>query len=211
MINAINTYWLYALGFFAQMLFGVRVIVQWWLTEKKKQVVSPSLYWNLSLAGSALFLVYGILRHDLVIIIGQLISYFIYVRNLQLKEDWRTFPLLLRIVIVAIPFISVVFIAIRPSEESFQSMPFNGEVFFIVGMVGQLLLNFRFLYQLYYSERLKKSVLPAGFWWISLFGSVAVIVYAIHRHDPVLLLAQGLAIIPYLRNVVLSTHSKQDA
>jgi lipid-A-disaccharide synthase-like uncharacterized protein len=207
MINVIRTHWVFGLGFFAQTLFGFRILVQWWLAEKKKQVVSPSLFWNLSLAGSTFFLIYGILRHDLVIIIGQVISYFIYVRNLQLKEDWRKFPLIVRIVLVAIPFISVAFISVIPREEIFQSMLRNKGLFFFLGVIGQLLLNFRFLYQLYYSERLKKSILPAGFWWISLWGSALMVVYAVYRRDPVLLVAQGMAIIPYLRNIVLMSKS----
>ena len=204
--EAIRTYWIFGLGFFAQTLFGIRVVVQWWLAEKKKHAVSPSVYWNLSLAGSALFLIYGILRHDLVIITGQVISYFIYVRNLQLKQDWAKFPLVLRIILIAIPFISVAFIYTIPREEMFQSLNKNTGVFFFLGVAGQLLLNFRFLYQLYHSERLKKSILPAGFWWISLSGSALVLVYAVYRRDPVLLVAQGMAIIPYLRNIVLSSN-----
>ena len=210
--EGIRTYWVFGLGFFAQTLFGVRIFVQWRLAEKKKQAVSPSLYWNLSLAGSALFLIYGILRHDLVIIIGQVISYFIYVRNLQLKEDWVKFPLVMRIILIAIPFISLAFISVIPREEIFHSMVKNKGVFFFVGVIGQLLLNFRFLYQLYHSERLKKSILPAGFWWISLSGSALVVVYAVYRGDPVLLVAQGMAIIPYMRNIVLSgNRDKQSA
>ena len=207
MIDVIRTHWVFGLGFFAQTLFGFRILVQWWLAEKKQQVVSPSLFWNLSLAGSTFFLIYGILRHDLVIIIGQVISYFIYVRNLQLKEDWSKFPLIVQIIIVAIPFISVAFISVIPREEIFQSMLKNKGIFFFLGVIGQLLLNFRFLYQLYYSERLKKSILPAGFWWISLSGSALMVVYAVYRRDPVLLVAQGMAIIPYLRNIVLSSNS----
>ena len=204
MIETIRTYWIFGLGFFAQTLFGIRVGVQWWLAEKKKQAVSPSVYWNLSLAGSALFLIYGILRHDLVIIIGQVISYFIYVRNLQLKGDWGKFPFVMRIILLAIPFIALVFISVIPRQEIFQSMLKNKGIFFFLGVIGQLLLNFRFLYQLYHSERLKQSILPAGFWWISLSGSALVVVYAIYKRDPVLLVAQGMAIIPYLRNIVLS-------
>lgn len=68
------------------MLFGIRIVIQWWIAEKRRESVSPSLFWKFSLAGSAIFLVYGILRTDIVIIVGQIISYVIYIRNLQLKE-----------------------------------------------------------------------------------------------------------------------------
>lgn len=83
----------------------------------------------------------------------------------------------------------------------FQDM--NG--FLLVGAVGQVFLNLRFLYQWYYSEKQKQSILPTGFWWLSISGGVLVIIYSIYRRDPVLLLAQGMAIVPYTRNLILST------
>ncbi|QLH33448.1 MAG: lipid-A-disaccharide synthase N-terminal domain-containing protein [Cyclobacteriaceae bacterium] len=77
--------------------------------------------------------------------------------------------------------------------------------FLLVGAVGQVFLNLRFLYQWYYSEKQKQSILPTGFWWLSISGGVLVIIYSIYRRDPVLLLAQGMAIVPYTRNLILST------
>jgi lipid-A-disaccharide synthase-like uncharacterized protein len=52
--------------------------------------VSPALYWQVSLAGSFIVLVYGVLRKDPVIILGQILSYYIYIRNLQLKQRWTS-------------------------------------------------------------------------------------------------------------------------
>ncbi len=205
MTEFLKTYWILGLGFLAQSLFGVRVIIQWWITEKRRKVASPSLFWKFSLAGSALFLVYGILRIDIVIIIGQLIAYGIYVRNLQLKGDWNKFSILTRMFLISIPVFSVIWILGVTHEVSFtNTMVQNWNAFLLVGISGQLLLNIRFLYQLYYSERHKESLLPTGFWSISLLGSILVVVYSIYRHDPVLLLAQSLAIVPYIRNIILS-------
>ncbi|QLH33449.1 MAG: lipid-A-disaccharide synthase N-terminal domain-containing protein [Cyclobacteriaceae bacterium] len=87
-MEIIRTYWIFGVGFLAQLLFGIRIVIQWWIAEKRRESVSPSLFWKFSLAGSAIFLVYGILRTDIVIIVGQIISYVIYIRNLQLKGDW---------------------------------------------------------------------------------------------------------------------------
>jgi lipid-A-disaccharide synthase-like uncharacterized protein len=205
MVGEVRTYWIFGLGFFAQAIFGLRIVVQWLHAEKKGQVVSPSLFWNLSLAGSTLFLVYGIIRHDLVIICGQLLSYFIYIRNIQLKKDWNSFPPWLRSILIAIPGLAILLLAISPPQNLFpQNLFQSSNIFFVLGIIGQALLNIRFIYQLYHSERHKQSILPAGFWWMSMAGSLLMITYSVYRLDPVLLLAQGLAIVPYVRNIVIS-------
>lgn len=203
--EAVREYWVFILGFLAQMLFGLRILVQWWLAEKRKEIVSPSVFWMLSLAASALFLVYGILRLDTVIIVGQMIGYCIYLRNLQLKQDWNANSLILRSVLLAVPFLSILWILTITDKIHFSyAISEQKNVFLWLGLAGQLLLNTRFLYQLYYSERNGASVLPVAFWWISLAGSVLVVIYSIERHDPVLLTAQAVAIIPYARNILLS-------
>lgn len=203
-------YWIYGLGFLAQSFFGFRIFLQWWQAEKNKQVVSPSIFWKFSLAGAALFLVYGILRLDLVIIFGQFVGYFVYIRNLQLKQEWRKFPSVVQVLVLAIPFVAVFWTwtmadKIALSDALFQNM----NPLFVVGICGQMLLNIRFIYQLYYSEQHKESILPLGFWLLSVCGSFLVVIYAIYRTDPVLLAAQGIAIVPYLRNIVLIRNKVQ--
>jgi len=210
MAEYLRTYWIFGLGFLAQSLFGVRIIIQWWISEKRKKVASPSLFWKFSLAGSALFLIYGILRIDIVIILGQIVAYGIYVRNLQLKGDWIKFSRLTRVLLVSVPVLSVIWVLGMMHEVGFaDTLIQNWNAFLIVGVGGQLLLNVRFLYQLYYSEKQKESVLPTGFWSISLIGAILIVVYSIYRRDPVLLLAQGLAIVPYIRNIILSKRSEK--
>ncbi|MDE6106537.1 MAG: lipid-A-disaccharide synthase N-terminal domain-containing protein, partial [Bacteroidales bacterium] len=68
--------WLYIIGFLAQALFSARLLLQWLLSERSRQVVSPSVYWILSIAGSYLLFIYGWLRDDFAIIFGQFISYY---------------------------------------------------------------------------------------------------------------------------------------
>jgi lipid-A-disaccharide synthase-like uncharacterized protein len=73
-----------AIGIFAQILFSMRFFVQWLASERKKQSVVPVSFWYLSLAGSAVLLVYAIHREDPVFILGQAFGTFVYVRNLML-------------------------------------------------------------------------------------------------------------------------------
>ena len=80
----------------------------------------------------------------------------------------------------------------------------------LFGTTGTLIFSLRFLYQFIYSSRRGESILPKGFWIISLTGSLIVVTYAIIRRDPVLILGQGLGLISYTRNLMIwnRTHSK---
>ncbi len=75
--------WL-GLGFFAQLMFSARFLVQWLASEKAGKSIMPLLFWYLSIAGSVLLLAYSIHRKDPVFILGQSMGIFIYSRNLYL-------------------------------------------------------------------------------------------------------------------------------
>ncbi len=78
-----NKIWL-GIGFFAQLMFSARFLVQWLASERAGKSIVPLLFWYLSIAGSALLLAYAIHRKDPVFILGQSIGIFIYSRNLYL-------------------------------------------------------------------------------------------------------------------------------
>ncbi|NOS55013.1 MAG: lauroyl acyltransferase [Cyclobacteriaceae bacterium] len=200
-----NQYLIYALGFFAQGLFGARSIVQWYLSEREGRVVSPTLFWIFSLSGSSLFLLYGLIRQDVVILIGQSISFYIYVRNLQLKRAWSTIPLFFQLPLLAIPPSILMFWF---QQKNVSALEVDTAISLtVVGIAGQLLLNCRYLYQWYFSEKANESVLPLGFWIISLAASIMVVAYSIAREEPVLLVAQSLGIVVYLRNIIIYSRS----
>ena len=78
-----NKIWL-GIGFFAQLMFSARFLVQWLASERAGKSIVPLLFWYLSIAGSALLLAYAIHRKDPVFILGQSVGIFIYTRNLYL-------------------------------------------------------------------------------------------------------------------------------
>src|SRR5688572_119140 len=136
----IQKYGIYGLGFFAQSIFGARLVVQLFLSEKKGKVVSPTIFWQLSLMASFLFLIYGIIRNDLVIIIGQTLSYLIYIRNLQLKGNWIQFPGSVRVMIFLLPVAAIGWIIFGP-ENKLHDIFANSDIsnpIIAVGAVGQL-------------------------------------------------------------------------
>jgi lipid-A-disaccharide synthase-like uncharacterized protein len=58
--------------------------VQWIASEKAEKSVIPMGFWFLSIAGGLMTMVYGFARRDIVIILPQAFSIFIYIRNLML-------------------------------------------------------------------------------------------------------------------------------
>jgi len=201
----------FLIGFTAQGLFSARLLVQWIKSEKAGRVLSPTLFWQLSLIASFLLMVYGILRDDLVIILGQVLSYFIYIRNLQYKNAWDYIPKYFKILTVVFPFISILWLALGISHN-LTTILWNKNIslgMLAWGSAGQIIFTLRFVFQWYHSERVGKSILPMGFWIISLVGSLMIISYAIYRMDPVLFLGQAFGVIIYSRNIFLKVKPKE--
>jgi lipid-A-disaccharide synthase-like uncharacterized protein len=72
------------LGFLGQALFSARFVVQWLVSEKRKESIIPLAFWYFSLAGGCTLLTYAILRLDPVFILGQTVGLVVYLRNLIL-------------------------------------------------------------------------------------------------------------------------------
>jgi lipid-A-disaccharide synthase-like uncharacterized protein len=72
-----------------------------------------------------------------------------------------------------------------------------------VGFLGQALFSCRFLVQWIASERRKESVVPISFWFLSMGGGLALLLYALHRLDPVFIVGQAAGLFIYLRNLLL--------
>jgi lipid-A-disaccharide synthase-like uncharacterized protein len=83
----------------------------------------------------------------------------------------------------------------------------NERLWLAVGFAGQALFSMRFIMQWLQSERAKKSVVPLAFWYFSIAGGITLLIYALHREDPVFVLGQGLGLFIYLRNLWLIHHT----
>jgi len=71
------------------------------------------------------------------------------------------------------------------------------------GLLGNAAFGSRFLLQWLASERAGRSIVPEAFWWLSIAGSAILLVYAIHRRDPIFTIAYLPNTIVYARNLVL--------
>ena len=199
-----NNNWYFVLGFLAQGLFSARMLVQWVLSEKEKKVVSPTIYWQISLLASFLFSIYGWLRGDFAIILGQVFSYYIYIWNLNNKNHWKSMHLLVRTAIIFTPIVALGFVFYNGDhsvERLFGNIPLGLLLF---GSAGQIIFTFRFIYQWWYSKSRGESLLPSGFWILSIIGSVITICYGVFRKDPVLIIGQSAGFATYARNLWLA-------
>lgn len=198
--------WLiYTIGFIAQILFSSRLIIQWLSSEKEKKVITPTLFWTLSLIASFLLFIYGYLRNDFAIMLGQALTYFIYIRNLQLQNQWQKFHWITRFLLYSVPTLIVVYYFnnnVIDKDLLFKNEDIPSWLLWL-GIISQVIFTLRFVYQWLYSEHKKTSTLPFGFWLLSLIGSSLILAYAIFRKDPVLFIGHLLGSIIYIRNLIL--------
>lgn len=199
-----------SIGFLAQALFSSRLILQWIVSEKNKKVLTPKLFWEVSLFASVLLFLYGYLRHDFSIMLGQTLTYYIYIRNIQLQNHWKEFPKIVRIFLYIFPAL-IVFYGFNNGIFDVDLLFKNEKIpmwLLFLGVVSQVLFTFRFVYQWIYSERKHESQLPMGFWAISLTGSLLILTYAIIRKDPVLFVGHFMGFIVYTRNILIKRKEK---
>ena len=72
------------IGFAGQGLFAMRFIIQWLKSEGEGRSVIPLAFWYFSIGGGLVLFLYARWRQDPVIICGQGLGLFIYLRNLFL-------------------------------------------------------------------------------------------------------------------------------
>lgn len=201
-----SSWQIYSIGFAAQLLFSSRLLLQWIASEKQQKVLTPVNFWKVSLLASFLLFIYGYLRNDFSIMLGQALTYFIYIRNIQLQKQWHNFPNFLRIFLFLFPVFILVY-SYNNNTYDIQKLIFNEHIplwLIFLGSGAQVIFTFRFIYQWIYSEKIGDSVLPLGFWLLSFTGASLILIYAILRRDPVLFLGHLMGSIIYVRNIILS-------
>jgi len=74
------------IGWLGNAVFFSRFFVQWYATEKKRQVVVPQAFWWLSLVGSVTLLAYSLHQQDSVFIFAYAFTWIPYIRNLMIHR-----------------------------------------------------------------------------------------------------------------------------
>jgi len=84
-----------------------------------------------------------------------------------------------------------------------------GKYMLILGFIGQTVFFSRFLIQWVVSEIKGESIIPMVFWYLSITGSVILLIYALYRKDPVFIAGQSVGFIVYIRNIFLVKRKKR--
>jgi lipid-A-disaccharide synthase-like uncharacterized protein len=196
--------WL-VIGLAGQVAFTGRFVVQWLVSEKKRESVIPRVFWLLSLAGSTLLFLYAFLQGDPPLVILQAINFGIYVRNIMLLRSGQTRGIALKSILPLILVAGLILAAVVKNKLDWSiAVPW-----LLCGFVGQTLWNCRFIVQWVVSERRGRSVMPTAFWWISLAGDAFLLAFSIYQRDPVYILAFSLNPIIYTRNLVLIARKRR--
>lgn len=188
---------LHAIGWLGQGAYFSRSLLQWIASERQRRSAIPAGFWSLSVLGALALLCYSAWRRDSVIFLGQAINLLIYLRNLRLESHpgATLSPRSLRMALVAMGGVFLLLCLL--------SLKLNHSPWMLVGWLGQFIFLTRFPLQWWQAERRGTVELPAHFWWISLSGSLLLLLYAAWGHDWVILSGQAVGLLTYARNLVL--------
>ena len=193
-------------------IYGVRIVVQWYISEKSRRIESPGIYWIMSSIGAVILYIYGWLRKDFSIIFGESLSYYIYMWNISVMGLYKKVPKFIIVIQALFPVVIIALIAkdMPTFVDTFLRNEAVPRDLLWFGIMGQFIYEIRSVYQLIYSMRKKESVLPLGYWLMAVVGSLMIIVYGLIRHDWVLVIGQ-FAIVFSVRNIMLYFISKRES
>jgi lipid-A-disaccharide synthase-like uncharacterized protein len=80
------------LGFVAQFLFFMSMVIQWYQSEKAQRSILTVSFWWLRLVGSVMLIAYVLHRRDAVFLVATVLQIAIYLRNIALikKNEHKT-------------------------------------------------------------------------------------------------------------------------
>jgi lipid-A-disaccharide synthase len=197
---------LFPLGFLASFLFGLRSIVQWVQSERRKESIVSTNFWILSLSGNLILALHAMIQLQFPVLFLQSLAAFIALRNLDLmNKKYFSAKQTLCIITATLSLITLFFFwqtttwMRAPVKESEPLSLF----LHLIGLLGMVLFASRFWIQWWQAERECKSCLHPSFWWISLVGGALSLFYFFQLKDAVNTLSYGLGMLPHIRNLML--------
>lgn len=80
----------------------------------------------------------------------------------------------------------------------------------VVGFLGMALFTSRWFVQLYYTRKLKRVVMPQAFWWLSVCGSLLLLLYfTVGKNDSVGILSNLFPAFVSIYNLVIHLRSRK--
>ncbi|MCH9626942.1 MAG: Lipid-A-disaccharide synthase [Chlamydiales bacterium] len=207
---------LYPLGLIANLLFGLRFLIQWLESEKKQKSTVTSLFWILSLSANCVLCFHAWIQLQYPVCLIQALNAIIAWRNLNLMghhPSTKNKTVLLMggaAVVISALFLTQGLIFHSLEWMRPPTMPWSGAqaakasfLWHAAGLGGMVLFASRFWIQWWLAEKNKKSYLSSSFWWMSLIGGILSLIYFVRLADLVSILGYGLGLLPYIRNLML--------
>ena len=200
-----SPWWVYLIGLVGMGIYGLRIVIQWYESEKAHRVENPPSYWVLSSLGAMIIYIYGWLRKDVTILFGESVGYYIYMWNISIMGLYRKVPKVVVVFQALFPLIilALIFKDLPTFRANFLDRTDMPVWLMIYGFAAQFVYEIRSVYQLVYSYRRNSSFLPLGHWILAVAGSLMIISYGFIRHDWVLAIGQ-FSIFFSARNLYLS-------
>jgi lipid-A-disaccharide synthase-like uncharacterized protein len=212
-------HWLYfGLGTAATIPFGLRLFVQWFLSEYKQRSHVTSIFWTFSIIGNFLMLAHYLIQVQFhLYFIRFLPTYFAFRQIYLIRGNAKPFswPRLLRIFsLLTLGFTAIFVLRVYLEHKRIiwiinPQMPWEtaiknvSSLWHLAGFIGATIFASRLWMQWWQSEKAHESVLNPSFWWISIIGGSLTLVYAIYIQDLVTALGYSTGMIPYIRNLML--------
>jgi lipid-A-disaccharide synthase-like uncharacterized protein len=210
---SVPVFW-HVIGTAGALIFYGRFYVQWIASERAGRSVMPILFWYMSCLGSVMLMALAVATRSPIGALSQSFNLVPYGRNLLhiWREQGTLTPFRRRLVNVATVVIAVVALYLlwmvwSGEYKHVQKQPDHvareAWVWLAVGVIGQALFAARFLVQWIATERQRRSVVPAAFWYLSLAAAILQTPVYFHRREWEFAIGMLATIVIYVRNVFL--------
>lgn len=206
---------LYPLGLLASIAFGVRVVWQWYISEKSGQSLVTKGFWRLSLFGNCALALHSVIQLQLPMALIQTGHFVITLRNLNLMQPKHKHVPIQWVMVLFILFSCGTLVVFLASCYFFDTWTWMRSPSFLhgqseevnllwkgIGLFGMLLFASRFWIQWVLAEKEDRSVLGVSFWLVSFFGAFFSVLYFIKIRDYVNVVSPLMGIVPYFRNLI---------
>lgn len=206
----------YCLGLLPSLFFGLRFLIQWLQSEKRKSSYIDPSFWRFSLAGNLLLASHYFIQLQYPFMMLQVLNGFIAWRNLNFMQKKKPYSLNFSLFVLIGIFLLVTVGFSLQSNPLWLQLPaaIEGEnvslLWHVIGIFGASLFAARFWIQWWETERNGKSVLGTPFWILSIVGSLIALIYFIKTKDIISILNYSFGLIPYLRNLWLIKAQDRD-
>lgn len=196
----------------------MRMLVQWFQSERQKKSLVTPLFWKLSIAGNLILYCHYVIQVQVHFAILQSVNALIAWRNLDfLKVGKQPHPRKVVFALLGTVLAGTLMLFVLQGRFLLHQMDwirtpqtlwnatrqYHSMSWHVVGAFGATLFASRFWVQWWIAEFHQKSALGRSYWLLSIGGSLIVLLYSWHIRDVVVIFYHLFSLIPYLRNLML--------